>query len=98
MRDGGFRAPAGLQQWKARGLSALPPGSRPRVNTYFDVLLNSTAVTNESWVTQAAELTDATGNVLSSSGVSSASSLNLASPMGFLGESPAVAPGNTLAG
>ena len=58
---------------------------------YFDVLARSTRDTNEAWVVQAYELSDATGNVLSRP--LSSSPGNWASPVTLMGEYRFVLPG-----
>ena len=75
-----------------QGTDYRPLTGTPGADTFFDVTLKSTAGTNEQWVTQAAQLSDATGNVLASSAQVSSSG-NVSSPMTFSGEYRLSIPG-----
>ena len=75
-----------------QGLDFRPAQKGMHLATFFDVSLQSERGTNEEWVVQNAELSDATGNVLSSSSNVSSSGDNV-SPMTFSGEYRLFIPG-----
>jgi hypothetical protein len=75
-----------------QGIDFRPAQKGMHLATFFDVALESERGTNEEWVVQNAELSDATGNVLSSPSNVSSSGENV-SPMTFLGEYRLSIPG-----
>ena len=68
-----------------QGIDFRPAQKGMDLATFFDVSLDSERSTNEEWVVQTAELSDATGNVLASPSDVSSSGDNV-SPMTFMGE------------
>jgi len=75
-----------------QGIDIQPAKYGIHLATFFDVSLNSERGTNEEWVVQNAELSDATGNVLAFPSKSSSSGDNV-SPMTFSGEYRLSIPG-----
>lgn len=75
-----------------QGIEFQPAKYGIHLATFFDVSLNSERGTNEEWVVQNAELSDATGNVLAFPSKSSSSGDNV-SPMTFSGEYRLSIPG-----
>jgi hypothetical protein len=75
-----------------QGISFRPAQEGTRLATFFDVSLTSARGTNEQWVVQSAELSDATGNVLASPSNIGSSGDNV-SPMTFRGEYRLTIPG-----
>jgi len=75
-----------------QGIGFHPAQSGIHLATFFDVSLTSARGTNEEWVVQSAELSDATGNVLASPSNVGSSGGNV-SPMTFMGEYRLSLPG-----
>jgi hypothetical protein len=75
-----------------QGIGFQPAQKGIHLATLFDVLLTSARGTNEEWVVQNAELSDATGNVLAFPSNHSSSGDNV-SPMTFSGEYRLSIPG-----
>ena len=86
-----FGTPPVLANGK-QGIDFQPAQEGIKLATFFDVLSKSTKGTNEEWVVQSAELTDAAGNILGSPAIISSSGNNV-SPMTFSGEYRLSLPG-----